>query len=316
MSVVKRQCNVVRYTFTINNYTQADIDLLYQFKHFKMAMGQMEIGAGGTKHIQGWFVLLNPKRVTWLKSNLHPTAHYEKMKGSLLDNYKYCSKRDTRDIDFPEPWFYPSKQYVESQCEPNKCKLNELVQMRLGNPSSVLDNDRYILHKRNIDEVVIEKRKNLKINELVSKYELVELRPWQQLLELLIKKQTDRHIYWIYDEVGNVGKSWFSRYLVVKYNFMILKAKTSSDTIGHMIVEQDPPGLIFDIPRDETQISWSSIEDYKNGHITTTKYHGYSGPIGTKIVVFFSNFYPKDLSVLSIDRWKIYFIKDDSLFII
>lgn len=307
------RCERVRWCITINNWSQADVDLLYQFKEFKMAMGQMEIGAEGTKHIQGWLVLLNPKRLKWLKDNLHPTAHFEKMKGTVLDNYNYCSKNDTRDPDFPEPWFYPSREFVESQVEPNKCKLRELVKMRIQNPSSVLDNDRYILHKRNIDEVVTETRKKMKTDELIKSYDLVQLKPWQQLLEIVLMKQTNRQVMWVFDPVGNVGKSWFMSYMMARHNWMPFDAKTSADSIGHMIVDQDPDGIMFDIPRADTSISWKTIEQLKNGVITTTKYRGFTGPIGTKKLLIFSNFAPTDLSVLSRDRWIIYQIHNDSL---
>lgn len=306
----------IRWCVTINNWSVADLQQLRLCENvFRMAQGQFEIGVDGTPHIQAWFLLLVPHTLSWLKNNVHPTAHFEMMKGTLSDNLKYCTKDETRDPMNSSIWYYPNEEIVRHQClSKSTVSLSSLVKQKLIDPFSVLVEDSYIRNKRNIDDVVLETRKKLKIDALVESYGSVQLKPWQQLLELLLFKQTSRHVYWVYDEIGNVGKSWFAGFLIAKYNYMDLKAKTSSETIGHMIVDQDPPGLIFDIPRDETTISWSSIEHYKNGRISTTKYHGYSGPIGSKKVIFFANFYPKDLSVLSQDRWKIYFIKNDLLF--
>lgn len=305
-----------RWCVTINNWQEVDLAQIRTCENiFRIAQCQYEIGENGIPHIQGWFVLLVPKRLSWLKNNLHPTAHFEMMKGTLAENLKYCTKIDTQDPNFPDRWYYPDEDTVRQHClSKSTVSLSSLVKAKMIESSSVLLEERYIMHKRNIDEVVHEVRKKQKVDDLVQRYGSYKLKPWQQMLDVLLQKQNERQVFWVYENEGNVGKSWFATYLVVKYNWMKLKAKTSAESIGHMIVDQDPPGLIFDVPRSETEISWSSIEDYKNGFITTTKYHGYSGPVGNKKIIFFSNF-PPNLSNLSFDRWKVFVIQDESLFL-
>jgi hypothetical protein len=321
MPSIHQPTQSARWCFTLNNYTLGDIDLFYDFKDFRMAMGQMEIGINNTKHIQGWFVLLRPNRLTWLKSNLHPTCHFEKMKGSLFESYKYCSKEDTRDPDYPVPWFYPTKSYVESQCIPkSSIKLSELIIKKVNNEHSIILEDRYILHKRNVDESALEYKRHMKEHDLITALTSSCLYPWQQLIEILLLKQTNRQIHWIHDPEGNSGKSWFMSYMYAKHNWLFFDAKTKLDSTAYLIIERDPPGICFDIPRSDTMISWSSLEQLKNGMISCTKYRGYSGPIGSKKIVVFSNAPPHVNEhagfityPLSIDRYRVYFIKNNSL---
>lgn len=47
-------------------------------------------------HIQGYFELKHQKRLTWLKKECHPKAHFEIAKGTQESNYAYCTKLDTQ----------------------------------------------------------------------------------------------------------------------------------------------------------------------------------------------------------------------------
>jgi hypothetical protein len=313
----QRGANSKRYTFTINNWQQEDIDRFTLFKDFHIAQAQAEVGEQNTTHIQGWFELKSPKRITWLKTNLHPTAHFEKMKGTLNQNMEYCTKEETKDVKH-DIWWFPNREYVLSQVNP-KTTLSSMVDKYIKDPSSVLKDDKFILHKRAIEETAHLRKRQKKHVELKEEYINVILRPWQQILEILLQKQTHRQVFWVYDIDGNTGKSWFKKYMYSHHNWMALDAKTSIDHIGHLVEQSDPPGICFDIPRSDTAVSWRSIENLKDGFISTTKYQGFAGPIGSKKILVFANHEPpirneQDKLNLSIDRWIVFYIKDHLLY--
>ncbi len=104
-----------KWCFTLNNYTQSDIDtLLTAFRKkvttiyvFQEELGEPGNGSGhiGTPHLQGVVSYKNAVRFTTLK-NVCPRGHWEKCKD--WDASKaYCSKLDTRhgslftNADFP-----------------------------------------------------------------------------------------------------------------------------------------------------------------------------------------------------------------------
>ncbi len=97
-----------KWCFTLNNYTQSDIDTL-QVSFGKISsteyVFQEELGDNETRHLQGCVAYRNAVRFSTLKS-LCPRGHWEKCKDWNASK-AYCSKLDTRNgsiftnIDFP-----------------------------------------------------------------------------------------------------------------------------------------------------------------------------------------------------------------------
>lgn len=56
---------------------------------------QREKGAQGTVHFQGFLILKERKRLSWLTTNFFRGAHYEVARGTPEQNIEYCSKSDT-----------------------------------------------------------------------------------------------------------------------------------------------------------------------------------------------------------------------------
>ena len=52
-------------------------------------------------HLQGYIQFKGKKRLTWIKKNIHETAHWEMARGTGKENAAYCSKPDTR---LAGPW--------------------------------------------------------------------------------------------------------------------------------------------------------------------------------------------------------------------
>lgn len=80
-----------RFSFTINNYEEKEIELLMTlFSNDLYIMGR-EVGKKGTPHIQGYVEFKNARSYDSLKK-IMPTAHIEKARGNRKKNFIYCSK--------------------------------------------------------------------------------------------------------------------------------------------------------------------------------------------------------------------------------
>jgi len=93
-----------RWCFTLNNYTSNDIDAFkfHSSKYKKCIIGE-EVGESGTPHLQGYIYFNTKLRPLSLFKDLG--AHFEKARGSCLDNFKYCSKEGKVcfSCGFPKP---------------------------------------------------------------------------------------------------------------------------------------------------------------------------------------------------------------------
>ncbi len=81
-----------RWTATLNNWVQSDIDTIKQrFLSGKYVIGKEGKEDGKTPHLQCYLESKNPVAFTTLQ-RLSPRAHWEKAKGTLAQNYTYCTK--------------------------------------------------------------------------------------------------------------------------------------------------------------------------------------------------------------------------------
>lgn len=143
------------------------------------------------------------------------------------------------------------------------------------------------------------------------------LYPWQLEIENWILLEPEpRKIYWIYETNGNVGKSAFTKYLVIKHKALFCDGGQKKDIIN-LVFNNDMDAcnlIVWDIPRCNLgAVSYSAIESIKNGLVCNTKYE-----TGTKVfnpphIIVFANCFPQTPEHLSTDRWQIYHIKDNAL---
>ena len=150
-----------------------------------------------------------------------------------------------------------------------------------------------------------------------------ELRLWQkQLLDLITEnKMNDRQIIWIKGKDGNEGKSWFQSYLQSLYGShrvarFDITNKTSDllHTMTRCALETTDI-FLFNHQRcvSSEDCCYSLLEMIKDGYASAPKFHGSLIRIKKpNTIVIFSNRDPRIRS-LSKDRWKIYFITEDSL---
>lgn len=148
-----------------------------------------------------------------------------------------------------------------------------------------------------------------KIKDPLENKELFE---WQKEIKNMIEKEPDdRKIHWFYDTNGGAGKTSLAKHLCIKYEKNILYTGGKSNDIKYGVKtfienkENDLKMAIFDITRtQENFISYTAIEEIKNGIFYNTKYESGMCIFNTPHVIIFANFKP-DETKLSKDRWII-----------
>jgi len=80
------------FVFTLNNYTEADVDFLRNYaSQCRYLVFGYEVGESGTPHLQGYAQLIN--KVAFGKLHkLFPRAHVEQTKGTPTEAAVYCKK--------------------------------------------------------------------------------------------------------------------------------------------------------------------------------------------------------------------------------
>lgn len=130
------------------------------------------------------------------------------------------------------------------------------------------------------------------------------------VLEILDTKPNERRIYWLFDRIGNVGKSSFCKYLVAKRGALFIDEGKKSDLMN-LIYKSDMDKhdvVVIDIPRSQhNSCSYKTLESIKNGMICNTKYETGFKLFNSPHLIIFANF-PPEISeeTLSVDRLRIY----------
>ena len=147
-------------------------------------------------------------------------------------------------------------------------------------------------------------------------------RPFQrQLIDIVTQPVgempcDDRSIYWIYEPVGNTGKTKLAEYLHI-YHGAIVTGGTSSDmkhavSRWQEIVNGNPTVIIADLARSDTITADAirGLEAIKNGLFFDGKYESAMAHSFTKPhVLIFSNESPaRVVDSFSTDRWVVYWI--------
>lgn len=141
------------------------------------------------------------------------------------------------------------------------------------------------------------------------------LRPWQRATIELVKgyaDESDRSIIWIVDELGNSGKTYLAKALYDNRSCLMVSggSKDICCALASFMEErgEGPDIFIWNLPRDNSCISYSSLESLKDGFVFSPKYKSCCLRFNTPHVIVFSNEYP-DIDKLSMDRWKIFRIE-------
>ncbi len=291
------------YMFTVNNYTEDNIESLKAALFVKRGTLGREVGPQcGTPHIH--VVLWLKYAMTWMqlqkkvaKLGFNP-ANLEKVKWDKKAKEYSQKGGDVEEWGAPEK--APGKRTDYEACmklaKKDGCTKEEVQDAFPG---------LWIRHHKAIQMIMsgaVVKREKVK---LAKKMENVELRDWQVEICQQLVTQDDRTVTWVVDYNGRQGKTFLMRYLIDKFQPCLLKGGKKADLTYAYNMEDY---VIMDLPRaskDHDHI-YDVIEQFKDGMIFTTKWNSHMKikADGCKVLVY-SNWMPQ-VSKLSLDRWQIY----------
>lgn len=146
--------------------------------------------------------------------------------------------------------------------------------------------------------------------EMLEEYNNTEWRPWQKkVMEIVENNNNDRKINWIYDPVGNNGKSYLRRYLCLTNEAILADGKKDNifNAFKVKCIDEDKRVnlCVMDIPRqNERFVNYGTIEAIVDRHLYSGKYEGGEIFLPKMNIIIFSNFYP-DTESMTEDRWNI-----------
>lgn len=239
---------------------------------------QLEMGDDGYRHWQGRISLIK-------KRTEHPLKTvWKKLFKDILPNYLKPTSKENCKGDF----FYAIKEDT-----------------RVSGPYT--------------DKIISEESNTY----LPRQYRNLILRPWQQSIKDSAEKFEDRIINLIYDPIGNNGKSTIAAICEILHGGIDMPPINDYKELIQLACNicmdtnnRTPKIMFFDMPRavrkDQLYGLYSAIEQIKKGKLYDCRYHYKAYWIDSPQIWVFTNVMP-ELSMLSLDRWKIWNIKDNIL---
>lgn len=290
----------INWLFTLNNYNHHDINRVDgMFPMFaKYVIYGKDIAGSGTPHLQGYVQLTYKQRLSIMKSRL-PKAHWTPADGTAEQNVTYCSK-DGSVTTHGTLTTKGSKSY----------KILQAMRSMLEDPSKESMSDDlqapYIHNATKLNFAIMEKKRDIMKSKLRSEMQ-VDLRKWQRIAVDLLDRQSPREILFVIDDTGSSGKTWLGKWLLFNRDCCITRTTTASAVFYKWTMEQY---VVFDLSRDKQDtINYDSIEEMKDGIVTSTKYQVVDKFCANVKVIVFMNQKP-DMTKLSEDRYAILNIKN------
>lgn len=279
------------FCFVCNNYTEGHIQTIQAIDCVYLVYGKETAPTTGTPHLQGYLYLKNPTTVSAVRRKLKGfdvrIAH-----GSPSQNRVYCTKQDSKPYE---------KGSMPSQG--NRSDLTEYVEsIKSGKTDLELATDHpteYCKYFKVADRLRKEVAKESAMASLKEDHK--ECMEWQKAIIHLVLCQPDRQVLWVWDEVGNTGKTWLARHLVAYHQALYAGSGSKTNvTFAH----KGEPIVVFDFPRSSLTIDYATFESLKDRIAFNEKYESGMVIHSQVAVVIFANRAP-DLSCLSADRWLV-----------
>lgn len=124
----------------------------------KYACFGLETSDAGVEHLQGFMLLEKKMRLTELKK-IDPISHFEHMKGTIQQNYDYCTKDDKAPIEFGE------KPKFENNGERERSRWHDARQAAAERRWGDVDDQIYVSHLRNLKQIGAEQAQTGRVLE-------------------------------------------------------------------------------------------------------------------------------------------------------
>lgn len=299
------------------DWEQQNIGELDKKQSIKYIIYQGELCKDGKKHIQGFLQLHKKKEMTFIKKLLNDkTLHIEPMRGTPKQAQIYCTDE------------YIDKEGNKKDIWFNKIEYGELDETTSGTRTDLIELKNKLVEGQRLDKILIESTDSKEIHNILQynrplkkleqtiRYESTRQKLLKQfdntkwnkiqskILEIIADRPDDREVNWIYDEDGNTGKSYLSKYLQLTEDIYYITGGKQNDILygyeGQQIV-------IIDLARtyaDNLEHIYTIIENLKNGMYLSTKYETTQRLFEVPHIIVMANFKP-DITKLSKDRWNI-----------
>ena len=286
------------WCFTWNNYTaedEAKLKALFPDTLNYIIYGHEIAPTTGTPHLQGYLQKTKKTRRKQLKKLISDKISLRVAKGSPEQNKAYCTKSDKNFVELGQP-----------------VKVGSSLQGTDGLYNNIMECETWqqVLQLRGVSNHLNYARE-VWASRPIPKQEGIILREWQEFIMEKIKQEPDaRTILWIYDNKGNIGKTFFAKYLMTNYDAFYCCPGKGAD-IYHSYNNQKI--IIYDIPRsvEDTYINYGVLEKLKDGILFSGKYNStmkYRN--GNAHVIVFSNIIP-DFSKYMDGRLEVYDVQNN-----
>ena len=287
------------WCFTINNPTPDEDPR--KWAQVQYVVWQLEEGENGTKHWQGTVQMTCVKRMAGMKK-INGRAHWEVTR-KVEEAIAYCKKDDTR---LDGPWEHgEAKQQgqrsdLEAACAVAMTKGMTAVMQEHPTACAKYHKNLSIMAKAARAKRMADKEKE----EMTAQ----KLRPWQQdLMNKLEKVPDSRKIMWYWEAEGNVGKTFFAKYMMATKGATVLDCSKKADLI-YMLRDHEGEVVLFNIVRSmEAEFMghiYTVCESIKDDVVINTKYESCRIPMGKQHVVVFAN-EPPNMEKWSKDRYDV-----------
>ena len=306
-----------RWCFTINNPTDDDV------KHLKTnlttqnciyAIVGIEQGELNTVHLQCFVHFRKQLLFNRAKAMLSCRAHLEGARGTDVQNKVYCEKGGHVIIEIGTP----NEHYQHSNDTSNACydiaqKMadGECVATICEDPTNCKVYTRHYKAIERITHSIIQKSMR---QHVMDNGKDIVWKVWQQkIIKLLLKKPHERTVHWVYEETGNTGKTFLTRYIMSAHPSCICFENAKSADLKYAYNGENI--VLFDLSRSSEHIfNYEALESLKNGRMFSPKYESASKLYNIHHVLVFANWMP-DMTRLSLDRWNIIHIStSDNLY--
>lgn len=259
---------------------------------------QLERGEEGTLHVQVYVQFKPNRKKTLAAIRTIMPGHWEMQRGSNEDCREYVRKEDTR-VRGPWEW----GQFTAGRGQ--RCDLEEVKAaidggadakaIRASFPTQYSRHRNWVLdYLEDVRDAAVPK---------VTEFHGVDgvIAEWHTWITELPGKEVDpRKIFWVYDHVGNTGKSYLATYLKDVHDAFICTGGKGTDLLHAF--RADPKGMVVvDLPRTGDVGDYCTLETFKNGIGFSGKYNSGLFRFPKPHVLVFANFQP-DRTKYSADR--------------
>lgn len=321
----------LNWVFTLHNYDDQDITWFDNYDFQYIVYGKEVCPSTGRRHLQGYFQLKKPAKILSFApfkntpdcdedaTPLRRSKWFRPAKGTDEEASKYCKKEG----DFTE-----RGERKAHKGQGHRSDLEEL-QKAIASGMSYDEICEAFFETAAKYHRFIQERISARDSQLVKEQQRailsdIALRPWQQTVVTHLEEDPHpRHVNWLWETVGDVGKTTLANYLELEKDALVLEVGGKRDLayiISTMIGMKKV--VVFDLSRctapdgnkdyDPLNALYSIMESLKNGRLIVTKYESTVRKCIVPHIWVFANF-PPNIAKMSKDRWKLWSIKDNEL---